>query len=129
MDTFNSSGIHPTLMKLMYDTTPEEMIALNSVVKDMSDERIHQFCMIYRTKRKDPQTILLTCLIGFIGFAGIHRFLVGEIGMGILYFLTGGLCLVGTIIDAINHKEIALNYNQKMLNETMLMMNVGQRGV
>lgn len=129
MDIFNSSGIHPTLMKLMYDTTPEEMIALNSVVKDMGDERIHQFCMIYRTKRKDPQTILLTCLIGFIGFAGIHRFLVGEIGMGILYFLTGGLCLVGTIIDAINHKEIALNYNQKMLNETMLMMNVGQRGM
>ena len=125
MDTFNTSGINPTLMKLMYDTTPEEMIAINNIVKDLPDEKIHQFCMIYRSKRKDPQTILLTCLIGFLGFAGIHRFLVGEIGMGILYFLTGGLCLIGTIIDAINHKDIAHNYNEKMIRETMMMMNIG----
>jgi hypothetical protein len=129
MDTFNSSGMNPTLMKLMYDTTPEEMIAINGIVKDQTDEKIHQFCMIYRTKRKDPQTILLICLLGFVGFAGIHRFLVGEIGMGILYFFTAGLCFVGTIIDAVNHKEIALNYNQKMIAETMVMMNMGNRSL
>ncbi|MFT3979396.1 MAG: TM2 domain-containing protein [Ferruginibacter sp.] len=124
MDNFNQSGINPTLMKLMYDTTPEELIAINNVVKNLSDEQIHQFVMIYRNKRKDPQTILLTCLLGFVCVAGIHRFLVGQIGMGILYVLTGGLCLIGTIVDAVNHKQIALDYNQKMLAETMVMMNV-----
>ncbi len=82
--------------------------------------------MIYRSKRKDPQTILLTCLLGVVCVAGIHRFLVGEIGMGILYVLTGGLCLIGTIVDAVNHKTIALDYNQKMLAETMVMMNIGR---
>lgn len=126
METYNTSGINPTLMKLMYDTTPEEMIAINNIVKDMKDDQIHQFVMIYRNKRKDPQTILLTCLLGFVGFAGIHRFIVNEVGMGILYFLTGGLCLIGTIVDAINHKNIALDFNQKMLAETMLMMNLGR---
>jgi TM2 domain-containing membrane protein YozV len=129
MDTYSTggSGINQTLLKLMYDTTPEELIALNSVVKDLGDDQIQQFVMIYRSKRKDPQTILLTCLLGFVGFAGIHRFLVGEIGMGILYFFTGGLCLIGTIVDLVNHKNIALDFNQKMLAETMMMMNMGRR--
>lgn len=127
METYNTSGINPTLLKLMYDTTPEELIAINNIVKDMKDDQIHQFVMIYRTKRKDPQTILLCCLLGLVCIAGIHRFLVGEIGMGILYVLTGGLCLIGTIVDAINHKQIALDYNQKMVAETMVMMNVGRR--
>jgi len=126
METYNTSGINPTLLKLMYDTTPEELIAINNIVKDMKDDQIHQFVMIYRTKRKDPQTILLTCLLGFVCVAGIHRFIVGEIGMGILYVLTGGLCLIGTIVDAVNHKTIALDYNQKMLAETMIMMNIGR---
>ena len=124
MDTFNTSGINPTLMKLMFDTTPEEMIAVNGVVSHLSDEQIRQFVMIYRTKRKDPQTILLTALLGFVGFAGIHRFLVNNVGLGILYFFTGGLCLIGTIVDLINHKNIAHDFNEKMIRETMLMMNL-----
>lgn len=126
METYNTSGINPTLLKLMYDTTPEELIAINNIVKDMKDDQLQQFVMIYRSKRKDPQTILLTCLLGVVCVAGIHRFLVGEIGMGILYVLTGGLCLIGTIVDAVNHKTIALDYNQKMLAETMVMMNIGR---
>ncbi|MBC7936898.1 MAG: TM2 domain-containing protein [Rhizobacter sp.] len=110
----------------MYDTTPEELIAINGIVKNLGDDQIQQFAMIYRSKRKDPQTILLTCLLGFVGFAGIHRFIVGEIGMGILYFLTGGLCLIGTIVDLVNHKNIAQDFNEKMLAETMVMMNLGR---
>ena len=125
MQTNNSNGINQTLLKLMYDTTPEELIAINNVVKNLPDNQIQQFAMIYRSKRKDPQTILLTCLLGFVGFAGIHRFIVGEIGMGILYFLTGGLCLIGTIVDLVNHKNIAHDFNEKMLAETMVLMNVG----
>jgi len=124
MQTNNTTGINQTLLKLMYDTTPEEMIALNNVVKNLPDDQVHQFVMIYRSKRKDPQTILLTCLLGFVGFAGIHRFIVGEIGMGILYFLTGGLCLIGTIVDLFNHKNIAHDYNENMIRETMIMMNI-----
>ena len=80
--------------------------------------------MIYRTKRKDPQTILLCCLLGLVFLAGLHRFITGQIGMGILYLFTGGLCFIGTIVDAINHKELALEYNQKMIGETIAMLNM-----
>lgn len=125
MDTMgNTSGVNPTLMSLLYDTTPEELIQIDSLTKGFSDQQLQQFVMIYRTKRKDPQTILLCCLLGLIFFAGIHRFVMGQIGMGVLYLFTAGLCLIGTIVDAINHKELALEFNQQMIGETLGMMNM-----
>lgn len=76
--TGNTSGINPTLMSLLYDTTPEELILIDSNTRGFSNEQIQQFVMIYRTKRKDEQTILLCCLLGLVFFAGIHRFLMGA---------------------------------------------------
>ncbi len=45
---------------------------------------------------------LLLCSVGFSGFpAGLHRFYVGKIGTGILWFLTFGLFFIGQLIDII----------------------------
>lgn len=41
---------------------------------------------------------LLWCLV-FFGLAGIHRIYTGKVATGILWLLTGGLFLVGQIID------------------------------
>ena len=125
--TGNNSGINPTLMSMLYDTTPEELILIDNHTKAFTNEQLQQFVMIYKTKRKDEQTILLCCLLGVVFFAGIHRFLLGQIGMGILYFFTGGLCLIGTIVDAINHKQLTLEYNQKMISETLGMLSMIKR--
>ena len=114
-------------MNLLYDTTPEELMQIDANTRGFSDDQLRQFVMIYRTKRKDEQTILLCCLLGLIFFAGIHRFVMGQIGMGILYILTGGLCFVGTIVDAINHKQLTLEFNTKMIGETLTMMNMIRR--
>jgi restriction system protein len=38
----------------------------------------------------------------FAGYLGFHKFYEGKIGMGLLYMCTGGLCLVGWIIDIFN---------------------------
>ncbi|MCI8332868.1 MAG: NINE protein [Clostridiales bacterium] len=52
--------------------------------------------------RKSKMTALILCLLGFIGFSGIHRMYVGKVGSGVIYFFTGGLCVIGTIIDLIS---------------------------
>ncbi|HXR83986.1 MAG TPA: TM2 domain-containing protein [Hanamia sp.] len=120
----NFNSINPIILKNLYDVTPEELVTINSRIKDFSESEISQFCMIYRSKRKDPQMILILCLLGLVGFAGIHRIVIGNIGMGILYFFTAGLCFIGTIVDIVNHKELALEYNAKMITETLSMLNM-----
>jgi TM2 domain-containing membrane protein YozV len=123
----NLNSINPLVLKYLYDVTPEELVTINSRTKDFGEDEISQFCMIYRSKRKDPQLILILCLLGLVGIAGVQRFVIGHIGMGILYFFTAGLCFIGTIIDAVNHKELALEYNAKMITETLSMLNMIRR--
>lgn len=123
----NYNSINPVILKLLYDLTPQELVTINSRTKEFSNDELTQFCMIYRSKRKDPQLILILCLLGLVGIAGVQRFIIGQIGMGILYFFTAGLCFVGTIIDAVNYKELALEYNAKMISETLLMLNMVKR--
>ncbi|MEO6221431.1 MAG: TM2 domain-containing protein [Ginsengibacter sp.] len=123
----NAAPFNPVILKLLYDVTPEELITINSYTKGFGDDELSHFCMIYRSKRKDPQTILLLCLLGLVFIAGIHRFVIGHTGLGILYFFTAGLCWIGTIVDAINHKDLALEYNAKMITETLSMLNMIRR--
>ena len=52
--------------------------------------------------RKSKTVALILCIVGFFGFAGLHRMYVGKVGSGVLHFLTYGLCAIGTIIDLIS---------------------------
>lgn len=110
------------VIDVLPELTGEEMLYLQALLKDMDDEKSRTFASVYRTRRKDPQMILITALLGFIGFAGIHRFIMGQIGMGILYFFTAGLCLIGTIIDLVNHQKLTFEHNQKIANEVLSMV-------
>ena len=101
----------------------DEMVFVQGILQNMTDDQAQQYASIYRSRRKDPQVILITCLLGLVCFAGIHRFVLGHIGMGILYFFTGGLCLVGTIVDLVNHKRLAFEYNVKEAQFVQALMN------
>lgn len=95
----------------------DEAMTIDIMLKDKSDEQVKNFAMLYRNRRRDAQLILLTTLLGFLGVSGVQRFLVNNIGMGILYFFTGGLCFIGTIVDLVNSKSLTLEYNQKVARE------------
>ncbi len=110
------------VLRLLPEITGDEQAFVGSLIKDLDDESAQTFANVYRTRRKDPQTILLLTLVGFLGIAGIQRFVVDQIGMGILYLLTGGICLIGTIIDLINHRSIAFEYNQKQAQQILSMI-------
>ena len=102
------------IYRLMPEVDMEEAYFLNDLLKEKNDQQIKDFIAVYRTRRRDPQITLVTALIGFLGISGIHRFLLNQIGMGILYLLTGGLCLIGTIVDLVNYRNLTLTYNQNM---------------
>ncbi len=110
------------ILYLMPELNPDEMTFIQSLVKDMSEQEAQQFVNIFRARRKDPQMVLIATLIGFLGLAGLQRFLLGQIGMGLLYFFTGGLCLVGTIVDIINFRRLAFEYNAKEAQQVIAMM-------
>lgn len=43
----------------------------------------------------------LAVICFFFGVLGIHRFIVGKIGTGFLWLLTGGLFGIGALVDFI----------------------------
>ena len=63
----------------------------------MSGADVQQFAFAYRRARKDPQMVLLMAAIGMAGVPGLHRFALGEVGIGLLYLFTGGLLLISTM--------------------------------
>ncbi len=110
------------VIEVLPELQGEEMLYVQNLIKDMDNEKATMFASAYRARRKEPNLILITALLGFVGFAGIHRMLINQIGMGILYFFTAGLCLVGTIVDLINYQKLAFENNQKVANEVNAMM-------
>ncbi len=108
------------ILTYMPELELEEAMTIDVMLKEKTDEQLRNFSVIYRSRRRDPMIILVTTLIGFFGFAGIQRFLVNQMGMGVLYFFTGGLCLIGTIVDLVNYKNLALEYNQKVAREASM---------
>ena len=65
---------------------PEEKIVyLKDKLRTMDDEK---FSLISTIQMKDPTTLLLVSI--FLGTLGIDRFMLGDIGMGVLKLLTLG---------------------------------------
>ncbi len=95
----------------------EEMLYVQTIIERMDDEKARSFANAYRARRKDPNLILVTALIGFVGFAGIQRFLTGDILLGLVYLFTAGLCFIGTIVDIVNHQKLAADANKKIAAE------------
>jgi TM2 domain-containing membrane protein YozV len=109
------------VLKLLPELQGQEMSYVQELIKEMADDEAQLFANIYRARRRDPQLILITTILGFFGFAGIQRFLINHIGMGLLYILTLGLCFIGTIIDLVSYQQLTFDYNRKIADEVSLM--------
>ena len=105
--------------------TPEEMSYLQQATVGLTDTQQRNFMGLYSGKRKSPQDVLIFTLLGFVLIAGIQRFIVGQIAMGIFFLLTGGFCGIGTIVDLINHKILANDYNKDMIYESVQIVKMG----
>lgn len=110
-------------MKKVFEVLPElegdESQYVGRLLEEMDEDQANIFANIYRARRRDPVLILVLALLGLLGVAGVHRFFVGHIGMGLLYFFTAGLCFIGTIVDMINYRNFAFEYNRKIAREVV----------
>jgi TM2 domain-containing membrane protein YozV len=111
-----------SIMQYLPELEGEEMTCIQGLVKDLDNNQAQMFTNAYRARRKDPQLILLTTLLGFVGLAGVQRFILGQIGMGLLYLFTAGFCLIGTIIDLVNSRKLAFGYNVTIAQQVALMV-------
>ncbi|MCL2562523.1 MAG: TM2 domain-containing protein [Oscillospiraceae bacterium] len=92
---------------------PEKMMYLKEKIQSLPDDK---FMLLTSIELKDPTTLLLISI--FLGPLGVDRFMLGDIGMGVLKLLTLGLCGVLTIIDwfTISKKTRDLNFNNVALH-------------
>ena len=107
------------LLHLIPGVEANELAYLQSLTKDLTDEQLQTFAALYNGERKKSDTILIGGVVGLLGIGGVQRFMIGQIGMGILYLLTGGLCYIGTIIDLVNYKKLTFEYNMQVATEVM----------
>ena len=63
------------------------------------EKKITSFGRQYLYSPKSRAAALLLCF--FLGVFGVHRFYVGKVGTGIIYFLTAGGFGIGWLIDII----------------------------
>ena len=62
-----------------------------------------KFSLVTAVEYKDPTTLLLVSI--FLGTLGIDRFMLGEIGMGVLKLLTMGVCGILDHLRLVHHRE------------------------
>ena len=79
---------------------------LREKLKNASDE---QYLAVQTQSYIDPTVITIISVL--LGELGIDRFMVGDIGMGVLKLLTGGLCGVLWLIDIFTISKKVKNKN------------------
>ena len=77
----------------------EEKLYIEQLFEDFDEDSQTKFLIKYKLKRKNPYIYLLLCLLGFLGFAGLHRFYARKYISGVCQFCTIGYFFVGTLID------------------------------
>lgn len=63
----------------------------------MENNQGYQQPQVVQPKQRSKLMAFILCWL--FGVWGVHRFYTGKIWTGLLYFITGGLCGVGSFID------------------------------
>lgn len=100
-----------------------ELEYIQGIIGPMNNEEATRFLNIYRARRKRPEDILIFAIVGLFLVPGLQRFMLNQIGMGILFFFTIGLCFIGSIIDLVNYQKLAFEYNQRAADEIRIGMS------
>ena len=92
------------------------------LIKDLSDNQKMLFTSQYDSSKKDPGTMLVLSVL--FGVMGVDRFMLGDMGMGLLKLLTFGGCGILTIIDWFTTKSRTNEFNRKKAMEILAAVKV-----
>lgn len=108
-------------MLAVLDTLIEDPIIFKWAKQQLDgDERkLQLFQRTYLEKKRSKSTAHLLNLVSLIGIGGLHRFYLGDIGLGVGHLLTCGFCWIGTIIDIIAINKRVNMGNLKMAMQTL----------
>jgi TM2 domain-containing membrane protein YozV len=110
------------ILMMFPEMDSEELYTLQALMKNMNSDQENTFLAIYKGRRRDRQLMVILCILGYFGVAGIHRLLMGDILLGVLYFFTVGLCFIGTTVDLVNINQLTLRYNTGQANQSAKMV-------
>ena len=91
--------------------------SINELKARLSKLSQNQFNAIQGIQLKDPMIMLLLSL--FLGSWGIDRFLLKEIGLGIIKLLTAGGCGIWTIVDWFLVMNRTREFNYKLVSNSL----------
>ena len=102
------------------------IIEQTQLTAGMTDQQKFAFQAQYGAVRKDRVLILVISI--FLGGLGIDRFLVGDIGLGLLKLFTGGVCGVFWIIDLFLITGRVDDYNRQKAHEIAIAIKMSGPG-
>lgn len=101
------------LIKKSADETSNSEKVYNNLLQSLPSEKQMLFMMQYNNIKKNPTTAVLLAL--FLGGLGVHKFYIGQNGLGIMYLLfcwTYIPAFVG-VVDAFMIAGQVAKYNQQ----------------
>jgi TM2 domain-containing membrane protein YozV len=99
------------------EMTMDEYNFIQEASSGLNSYQMQTFMLVYNSRRKNPLDILFATLFGFLGLAGVQRFMTKQYAWGVLYLLTGGFFLLGTIVDLLTYRIITNEYNKALAFE------------
>lgn len=96
----------------MPEVTPAELAALT---REMTDQQKILFTSQYNSAQKNRNVALLISVL--LGWLGIDRFYIGQVGIAVLKLLTLGACGIWWIIDWFLIMGAVDDYNRQKARE------------
>ena len=109
-------------MFLMSNQNKFESSQVPLIVEQLQKLDDEKLMVLTSVKYKEPTTVLILSL--FFGGLGVDRFVLGDVGIGILKLLTGGCFGILTIIDWFLVTGKAKKRNFELFTEAVNMQNV-----
>ncbi|MFH2103571.1 MAG: TM2 domain-containing protein [Chloroflexota bacterium] len=117
------------LIKKSSNEAKQSEIAYNQMLQGLPQDKQMLFIMQYNSAKKNPTTAVLFAL--FLGGLGIHKFYLGQTGMGVLYLIFCWTYIPAIIafIEAFVIAGQVGRYNQQKATEIYTMFGGANRSM